>query len=237
MNAVRCVLLLGTGFLLLPSAQAQCINVTLPNVLGLGSCIGTRLQACPDTSDGLLPDLTALLECVVQVLPQAGNLAAVLSNVAGLLETVLGRLGITADINSISNLLCRPFGFPLLPCENFTSGTLVCGEPITVTLPSAFNIGSCLNRTALFCEAGQAVRDQILTELVAAVGCIVSGAPGTMGLNLAKALVCPLVEILKSATREFATALPFGFVFRAMANVIRALTDGLVGSVVSCKPF
>uniref|UniRef100_A0A147BUN9 Secreted protein n=1 Tax=Ixodes ricinus TaxID=34613 RepID=A0A147BUN9_IXORI len=234
MNAVTCVLLLGTGFLLLPSAHAQCINVTLPNVLGLGSCIGTRLQACPDTSDGLFPDLTALLVCVVQVLPEAGNPAAVLFHVAGLLETVLGRLGIAADITSISNLLCRPFGFQLLPCENFTSGTLVCGEPITVSLPSVFNIGSCLNRTALFCEAGQAVRDPILTELVEAIGCIVSGAPRTMGLSLAKALVCPLVEILKSATREFAAALPFGFIFGAMARVIRALTDRLVSSVVSC---
>lgn len=234
MNAVTCVLLLGTGFLLLPNAQAQCINVTLPNVLGLGSCIGTRLQACPDTSDGLLPDVTALLECVVQALPRAGNPAAVLSNVAELLETVLGRLGIPADIVSISNLLCRPFGFPLLPCENFTSGTLVCGEPITVSLPSAFNIGSCLNRTALFCEAGQAVRDPILTELVEAVGCILSGAPGTMGLDLARALVCPLVEILNSATREFAAAFPFGLIARTMAKIIRVLTGRRLRSVVSC---
>ncbi|KAG0410602.1 hypothetical protein HPB47_012278, partial [Ixodes persulcatus] len=147
--------------------------------------------------------------CVVQALPRAGNPAAVLSNVAGLLETVLGRLGITADISSISNLLCRPFGFPLLPCENFTSGTLVCGEPITVTLPSVFNIGSC----------------------------ILSGAPGTMGLSLARALVCPLVEILNSATREFAATLPFGFIFRAMAKVIRALTSRLLRSVVSSAEY
>uniref|UniRef100_V5H4L0 Secreted protein n=2 Tax=Ixodes ricinus TaxID=34613 RepID=V5H4L0_IXORI len=182
MNAVTCVLLLGTGFLLLPSAHAQCINVTLPNVLGLGSCIGTRLQACPDTSDWPFSGSNRA-PCVRGSSPTRSpvNPAAVLFHVAGLLETVLGRLGIAADITSISNLLCQPFGFQLLPCENFTSGTLVCGEPITVSLPSVFNIGSCLNRTALFCEEGDAVRDQILTELVEAIGCIVSGAPRTMG--------------------------------------------------------
>lgn len=231
---VVCILLLGTGLSFLPATDAKCINVTLPNVLGLGECLGNTLRACPDTSDGLIPDLTVLLRCVVGILPEVANPASVLFNVVGLLEAVLSRLGISADIAGISNLLCRPFGFRLLPCGAFTPGNLVCSAPIQISLPSVFNIGNCLNRTLLFCENGQTISDPILTELLQAVGCILGAAPGAMGLGLARGLVCPLLDILNSAVTEFGNALPFGFLFRAIARITRALTDDVLGSIVSC---
>uniref|UniRef100_V5H5S2 Secreted protein n=1 Tax=Ixodes ricinus TaxID=34613 RepID=V5H5S2_IXORI len=120
--SVTCILLLGTALFFLPATRAQCINVTLPNVLGLGRCLGTTLRTCPDTSEGLLSDLLVILRCVVGILPEVANPASVLFNVVGLLEAVLSRLGISADIAGISNLICRPFGFALLPLRCVQSG-------------------------------------------------------------------------------------------------------------------
>uniref|UniRef100_A0A090XE68 Putative secreted salivary protein n=1 Tax=Ixodes ricinus TaxID=34613 RepID=A0A090XE68_IXORI len=67
--SVTCILLLGTALFFLPATRAQCINVTLPNVLGLGGCLGTTLRTCPDTSEGLIPDLVVILRCVIGILP------------------------------------------------------------------------------------------------------------------------------------------------------------------------
>uniref|UniRef100_A0A0K8R2U2 Putative 23 kDa protein n=1 Tax=Ixodes ricinus TaxID=34613 RepID=A0A0K8R2U2_IXORI len=232
--SVTCILLLGTALFFLPATRAQCINVTLPNVLGLGRCLGTTLRTCPDTSEGLLSDLLVILRCVVGILPEVANPASVLFNVVGLLEAVLSRLGISADIAGISNLICRPFGFALLPCNAFSPGNLVCSTPIQISLPSVFNIGNCLNRTLLFCENGRTISDPILTELVEAVGCILGAAPGAMGLGLARGLVCPLLDIVKSAVRELGNALPFGFLFRAVTRITQGLTDNILGAVDLC---
>lgn len=232
---MKCVLLLGTGFLLLPAAQAQCVNVTLPNVRGLGQCLGTQLQSCPNASESLLPDLTVLLRCMVGILPRSANPASVLFNVASLFETVLMRLGTNADIESISDLLCRPFGVPLLRCENFTSRNVVCGAPVQISLTDAFDIGSCFNSSSLLsCEIGQTVSASVMTELIEAAECVLGRVPVAMGRRLGGALVCPFIDILNLAVREFGNALPFGFVFRAITRLVRGLTVGLIGSVVSC---
>lgn len=233
MTPPRAYVLLLLGMAIFPAVSAQCINVTLPNILNLGDCLGTTLRTCPDTSDGLLPDLTRILRCVLQILPQVGNPAAVLFNVVGLLETVLARLGLSGDIGGLANILCNPLGIPLLPCGTFSPGNLVCQAPLRISLPSVFNIGACLNRTLLFCEEGAKVTDPLLNELVGAIGCILSVAPDGLQLDLVQSLVCPLVGIINSSLEEFTALLPFRFLTRGITSVVNRLTGSLLGGITS----
>lgn len=233
MTPPRAYVLLLLGMTIFPAVSGQCINVTLPNILNLGDCIGTTLRTCPDTSDGLLPDLTRTLRCVLQILPQVGNPAAVLFNVVGLLETVLARLGLSGDIGGLANILCNPLGIPLLPCGTFSPGNLVCQAPLRISLPSVFNIGACLNRTLLFCEEGAKVTDPLLNELVGAIGCILSVAPDGLQLDLVQSLVCPLVGIINSSLEEFTALLPFRFLTRGITSVVNRLTGSLLGGITS----
>ncbi|KAL1427242.1 hypothetical protein MTO96_017534 [Rhipicephalus appendiculatus] len=207
--------LLVFGMALLPAVNGQCINVTLPNILNLGECLGTTLRACPDTSAGLIPDLTRVLGCVVQILPQIGSPVSVLYNVVGLLEAVVSRLGLSVG--------------------PFSPGNIACQEPLQISLPSVFNIGSCLNRTLLFCEEGSTISDPILRELFQAVGCILSVAPDGLQLDLVSSLVCPLVDILNSSLNEFTSLLPFRFLTRGITNAVRSLTNNLLGAVGNCN--
>lgn len=223
------------GVALLPAANGQCINVTLPNILNLGECLGTTLRACPDTSDGLVPDLTRVLGCVLQILPQIGSPVSVLYNVVGLLEAVLARLGLSGDIGGLANILCRPLGIPLFNCGTFSPGNIVCQEPLRISLPSVFNVGACLNTTLLFCEAGSTISDPILRELLQAVGCILSVAPEGLQLDLVSSLVCPLVEILNSSVNEFTSLLPFRFLTRGITNAVGSLTNNLLRAVGNCN--
>ncbi|KAL1427239.1 hypothetical protein MTO96_017533 [Rhipicephalus appendiculatus] len=119
-------ILLVFGVALLPAVNGQCINVTLPNILNLGECLGTTLRACPDTSSGLIPDLTRVLGCVLQILPQIGSPVSVLYNVVGLLEAVVSRLGLSADIGGLTDILCNPLGIPLFSCGTFSPGNIAC---------------------------------------------------------------------------------------------------------------
>lgn len=234
MSAAMLGFLVALGVATVPAVNGQCINVTLPNILNLGECLGTTLRACPDTSDGLIPDLTRVVGCVLQILPQVASPVSVLFNVVGLLETVVSKLGISGDIGGLANILCRPLGISLFNCGTFSPGNLVCQEPLQISLPSVFNIGSCLNRTLLFCDAGSTVTEPLLNGLISAVGCILTGAPDALQLDLVSSLVCPLVDILNSSLEEFTSLLPFRFLTRGISNVVNRLTSGLLGSVANC---
>lgn len=220
---------------MVPATQAQCINITLPNIFNLGGCLEGTLRTCPDTSNGLLPDLANILRCVLQILPQVTNPAGALYNVVGLLETVLSRLGISADIGGLSNILCNPLGLPIFNCDSLSisPGQAVCGTPLHISLPSAFNIGRCLNTTLLFCAEGSPITDSLLTELLEAVGCILSAAPGDMQLGLVQSLVCPLLEFLTSAVDQFLGFLPFRFLTRGIRRTVQGLTGNIL-DVVNC---
>lgn len=228
-------ILLVLGMVFLPTVHGQCINVTLPNILNLGECLGSTLRACPDTSSGLIPDLTRILGCVLQILPQIGSPVSVLYNVVGLLEAVVSRLGLSADIGGLTDILCNPLGIPLFSCGTFSPGNIACQEPLQISLPSVFNIGSCLNRTLLFCEEGSTISDPILRELFEAVGCILSVAPDGLQLDLISSLVCPLVDVLNSSLNEFTSLLPFRSLTRGITNVVSSLTNNLLGTVGNCN--
>ncbi|CAN7941526.1 unnamed protein product [Ixodes hexagonus] len=235
MSPTRIVLaILGAGLLIATPTDAKCINVTLPNVLDLGSCLGPTLRTCPDTSDGLLLKLARVLRCILQILSQVGNPVSVLHNLAGLFEAVVERLGLSADISALSKILCQPLGLPILNCDSISPGDIACKRPIDISLPSAFNIGLCFNSTLLFCAEGSTVTEPILNELVKSLRCILSVAPEDLQLGLARSLACPLVDVVTSSLEEFTEFLPFRFLTRGITRTVRELTDSLVGSVSSC---
>uniref|UniRef100_V5ICC3 Secreted protein n=1 Tax=Ixodes ricinus TaxID=34613 RepID=V5ICC3_IXORI len=146
-----------SGFLAFRTADAECINVTLPNVLDLGSCLGTTLVTCPDTSGGLLLDLQTVTRCVLEILPQVGDPIQVLDSVLDLLEVVLERLGLSFDVRVLSEILCRPLGLPIFNCGNTNARNSTIAAHLCRSLfPSAFNIGHCMNQDASVLRRGNA---------------------------------------------------------------------------------
>ncbi|CAN7940492.1 unnamed protein product [Ixodes hexagonus] len=226
------------GFLVLPAANAanaECINVTLPNILNLGTCLGTTLRTCPDTSDGLMSDLENILRCVLGILPQLGDPIQVLAGVVDVLEVVLTRLGLSLDIRVLSEILCEPLGLPIFSCGGLSPINSACGTPLQVSLPSVFNIGHCLNTTLLFCAEGSPVTDSLVRELISALGCILSAAPDDLRLDRVRPLVCPLVDLISSSLNEFTEFLPFRVLTRGITRTVGTLTDSLLESVTSCS--
>ncbi|KAL3197146.1 hypothetical protein MRX96_014761 [Rhipicephalus microplus] len=145
--------------------------------------------------------------CVLQILPQIGSPVSVLYNVVGLLEAVVSRLGLSADIGGLTDILCNPLGIPLFSCGTFSPGNIACQEPLQISLPSVFNIGSC----------------------------ILSVAPDGLQLDLISSLVCPLVDVLNSSLNEFTSLLPFRSLTRGITSAVSSLTNNLLGAVGNCK--
>ncbi|KAG0413290.1 hypothetical protein HPB47_009569 [Ixodes persulcatus] len=202
-----------SGFLVIRTANAECINVTLPNVLDLGSCLRTTLVTCPDTSDGLLLDLQTITRCALEILPQVGDPIQVLASVLDLLEVVLERLGLSLDVRVLSEILCRPLGLPIFNCGNTNARNSTCGPPLQ----------------------GTPVTDPVVRELVRALSCILSGAPEDIQLNIVRSLVCPLVDVVTSSLDEFTEFLPFRVLTRGIKTTVETLTDSLLESVISCS--
>uniref|UniRef100_A0A224Y0Q2 23 kDa family member n=1 Tax=Rhipicephalus zambeziensis TaxID=60191 RepID=A0A224Y0Q2_9ACAR len=138
-------------------------------------------------------------------------------------------------MGGLADILCRPLGISLFNCGTFSPGNIVCQEPLQISLPSVLNVGTCLNTTLLFCEAGSTISDSTLRELLQAVGCILSVAPEGLQLDLVSSLVCPLVEILNSSLDEFTSLLPFRFLTRGITNAVGSLTNNLLGAVGNCN--
>lgn len=223
-----------SAVLVLPAANGQCINVTLPNVLDLGSCLGSTLGTCPDTSDGLLQDLQGILRCVLRILPRLGDPIQVLASIADLLEVVLQSLGLSVDVRVLSEILCRPLGIPIFNCDSLTLRNSTCRAPLQVTLPSTFDIGQCMNTTLLFCAEGSPVTDSAVRQLMRALGCILSAAPEGVQLNLTRSLACPLTEVITSSLNEFTQVLPFRALTRGITTTVGTLTDSLLRAATSC---
>ncbi|CAN8007781.1 unnamed protein product [Ixodes pacificus] len=243
--SVTCIMLLGTALFFLPATGAQCINVTLPNVLGLGECLGTTLRACPDTSDGLLPDLVVILRRVNPTMPEKEKVENIMKGIAEDAFAVL----VSRNPTTVAQLqeecqrweghrsrrIACPFTISRL--QNCVASS---GPPLTGDIKNLIRQSIKKELAVLFTPSRRVLQsepDSILTELVQAVGCILGAAPGAMGLGLARGLVCPLLDIVNSAVTELGNALPLGFLFRAITRITQGLTDNILGSLVSCKPL
>lgn len=184
--------------LLMPTALASnssasfCTN--LPNILDLGTCLGTSLDLSMDTSDDILAVVVKLVGCLgdaLLALNVRGALAALLQVVQIVLSALELRLGILSDL---INPLCAVSNVP--GCMTIFSESTTCLQPIVVNLPSGFNLEQCLTSTVLLCKKGTVATDELLVNLIQAVVCLLNTLLGSEPQHHIKGLGCVVSDLL-----------------------------------------
>ncbi|XP_077545348.1 uncharacterized protein LOC144158371 isoform X1 [Haemaphysalis longicornis] len=145
------------------AATTGCINVTLPGISGLGTCLGTSLNLCTTPVSGIVTALTKVLQRLVTTL---GN-----TSLLGLVAALLDFINFGLSFIVLSSLFSVVTGFLTAPlCAisgvpnrlTLLSGNQSCTDPVSLTLPSTLNEGKvaahspwlckqCLNQTLLLC--------------------------------------------------------------------------------------
>ncbi|KAM7296900.1 hypothetical protein ISCGN_022055 [Ixodes scapularis] len=205
------------------ATDASCINVTLPNILGIGQCLGTSLDFCTTGNNSLVQGVIKLVTCLVQGVLTNGSPLAVLATVRDLLAVVLQKLGLSTFLLGALPQLCSIA--QISGCENIiTAGNMSCQTPITINLPSTLNIGKCLDQTVMLCEQGMPATDNLVAGLLKFVTCLLNTITGSSLNQLLNGLVCGLVKILGNTVG----GLP------VFGNVVKSLIT-ILGRTVGCS--
>ncbi|KAL1481365.1 hypothetical protein MTO96_034520 [Rhipicephalus appendiculatus] len=114
------------------STSTSCTNVTLNNILNIGTCLGSNLNYCSGSTS-----------CVLQGIYTYGSPQGIVSALGPLLNLIVSRLMLTS------------VNLPVLsPVTNFFIRNDTCQGPITIQLPGLQNVSSCLGDAANVCTAG-----------------------------------------------------------------------------------
>ncbi|CAN8030474.1 unnamed protein product, partial [Ixodes persulcatus] len=198
------------------ATDASCINVTLPNILGIGKCLGNSLDFCSTGNNSLVQGVVKLVTCLVGGVVTNGSPLAVLATIRDLLAVVLQKLGLSNTLLNLLPPLCSIV--QITGCQNIiTAGNMSCETPITINLPSTLNIGKCLDQTVMLCEQGKPATDNLVAGLLKFVRCLLSSITGTPLNELLNGLVCGLVKILGNLLGD----LPL------LGNVVKSLITNL----------
>ncbi|XP_077494955.1 uncharacterized protein LOC144105725 [Amblyomma americanum] len=164
-----------------PGDSGFCVNLTLPDVGGLGACLGDTLVTCK-TSQTPIDVLQPLLECTLKVLRQAGSPAQVLKSVANIFYLLL---------NAVNQNVARFFqtAVNLLPGSVKLSG---CNGTIVVSVPNTL-AGECTTNLGNLCTT---TVSNLVPGLVNALSCLVKNALNDSPASTVSKLLCDLTNLL-----------------------------------------
>ncbi|CAN8008257.1 unnamed protein product [Ixodes pacificus] len=209
-TTVTCVLLM---FVSQASASddTSCINVTLPNILDIGECLGTAGDLCSSGSEGIVNGAIKLVECVLSGVGTL-DLNLQLHLTAELVGLVLERIGLGALANLV-RALCSDvegalkdalrelhLGFlsttirRLIKCRDFKVTRLVCKDDIIVDLPSALNVGKCLGDTLVTCDGRTPVDINVLEGIMDGLMCVLQSLSEQDLTEVVSGLGCSVLE-------------------------------------------
>ncbi|CAN8008150.1 unnamed protein product, partial [Ixodes pacificus] len=210
-----------TGILLLFVSQASagddpsCMNTTLPNVLGIGECLGTEGDLCSSESKRIVASVIKLVECSLQGAAKLdlsrqlhltaelvgfilerndlGNLAnlmrAICSEVRGTLKDALDALHLISLTISIRYLF---------NCKDTKVTGLVCKDDIMLNIPSALNAGQCFGDTLVACDGNTPVDINLLEGLFNSQVCLLQKLSSQDLNDVVSGLVCTVLNYIKT---------------------------------------
>ncbi|CAN8030799.1 unnamed protein product [Ixodes persulcatus] len=206
-----------TSVLLIFVSQASagddksCINATLPNILGIGECLGTAGDLCSSGSEGIVNTVIKLVECVLSGVGTL-DLNAQLHLTAELVGFILERLGL-GELANLIGALCSDvekalkdalkelnLGFlsttirKLIKCRDFKVTGLICKDDIIVNLPSALNAGNCLGDTLTTCDGKTPVDINVLEGIVNSQLCVLQSLSEQDLTEVVSGLGCSVLE-------------------------------------------
>lgn len=186
------------------AAETSCIGITLPNVLGVGTCLGSAGDLCTDVSEaqnGAASVIGQLVGCVLTGVEDLG--AGDQLNIMEQLLNVLGKrieYGI-AELNNILYKLCKTALNVRFNCQTFTNqGKIICSNPLTINLPSALGVGKCETESTNTCANGDFIMTNDLRTLINTVACLVKNLPEQDFQDIINGLTCSLQNFYQKLT-------------------------------------
>ncbi|KAM7296052.1 hypothetical protein ISCGN_021251 [Ixodes scapularis] len=210
-----------TGVLLLFISQASagddpsCINITLPNVLGIGECLGTDGDICSSESKGIVVTVIKLVQCSLEGIAEL-NLDTQLHLTAELIGFILERndLGDLADVirglcSSVQgplNKALKSLGLGLLSstiknlfkCKDLKVTGLICEDDIVLNIPSALNAGQCFGDTLVTCDGNTPVDINVLEGLFNSQLCVLQSLSSQDLNDVVSGLTCSILSGIKT---------------------------------------
>lgn len=177
------------------AVDTSCVNVTLPNFLGLGKCLGTTGNLCQTDQDAV-PLVLKLIDCSLKGISSL-NIGSQLFLAEELVTYLLYR----NDLQSVANLLygiCHNTPLRFLNCNSLKlQPEIICDGLIVINFPSFFGGGYCLNKTGLICDEGKPVLETAVAGLFIKLACFVPSILSTDPHDLTCSVVNFLTHILK----------------------------------------
>lgn len=170
------------------STKGDCIEATLPNILGIGKCLGDDLNMCVD-GQTVLPGLLSLVNCTVISVIQNLSVRNALLTIKNILFVVIKKL-----VPLSSELFEDALTGQERTSDNITDN--VCHGEIKIGFPNS--LGKCLNETLKFCADGNTVDTPIIDSLVSAVTCLLTDLLETNPRDLLKQLLCDISRALEA---------------------------------------
>lgn len=190
MNSVFGFTILLAAVLLVPEASAAttCINATLSDVFGIGSCLGGTVDLCR-ASTQTVTGFTQLLQCLLTRIFSTGTPTGIINAIGPIIQGFFGTfLGAFASILPFGNLsLCGSQN-----CTNFFRTNVTCNGTITLRVPAVGNVSSCIGNINL-CTAGSTASPQVINDFIQVITCLLGQiANPTQLFNIFTGIVCAL---------------------------------------------
>ncbi|XP_037571650.1 uncharacterized protein LOC119453675 [Dermacentor silvarum] len=205
-----------------PSAADQsCTQVTLPNIFNFGECLGHPQDVCHDPAN-VVTVVENVFICAVMGISHL-DIGSQLFLLEGIITEVLQRFGLGSLVNTIYSL-CKSVGgmvgtvskvgkslfggmlgslvdtatsvLPLGDCTGLNvAGSIMCGRPVVFQLPSALNVGKCLNTTLSTCVGTHPNQALVIQQFFQAVTCVIMSVLAAPGLSVTS-LLCTVVKVV-----------------------------------------
>lgn len=167
--------------------KGSCIEVTLPDALGIGKCLGQNLDLCQNENT-LVPGLVSLVNCTVTSIFRNLTPQNFLVTVKDILVALISKL-VPGVVRLVEMSLAR-----IKSTGNVTIASGTCEGEIKIGVPNS--LGKCLDKTLKLCEKGKPVDMSVIESLAKAVGCIVKDLFTTAPQETLKNLLCDLVKLV-----------------------------------------
>lgn len=167
--------------------NGSCIEVTLPDVLGIGKCLQANLDLCQNENT-LIPGVMTLVNCTVTSLFNNLTPKNFLVTVKDILVALISKLvpGVVR--------IAETYFDGVQSDENRTIANGTCEGEIKIGIPNS--LGKCLDKTIKLCEKGKPIDISVLESLVKALGCILRDLLTTAPHKTLKNLLCDLVRLV-----------------------------------------
>ncbi|XP_065283756.1 uncharacterized protein [Dermacentor albipictus] len=181
------------------SASTSCMNVTISDILDIGTCIGNSANYCGSTSTSATTQgISKITNCLIQGIVKYGSPEGIVNSLVPLLLIIVNRdIPTGINIPMLGNMsLCNSSG-----CLSFFMRNDSCDGAINIGLPSMGNISSCVGDTAQMCTAGSPTTTNMVQSTVQAIVCILSQLPANQFLTVIRSTTCNLIKAVNSAVQ------------------------------------